>query len=98
MPSCKFGCGKEAAPGPLVMHERSCAKNPDRSSSITQPRGTCAYCGKESTAGAIKTHELYGCKNRPESMLELGRVPCKNCDKLFLPGPLVVHERACAGV
>lgn len=98
MPSCKYGCGKEAAPGPLVMHERACARNPDRNASIVQPKRQCVYCGKVSTAGAIKTHEKYGCKHRPSSMMDLGRVPCRTCGNPFLPGPLVIHERACGGV
>jgi hypothetical protein len=95
---CKWGCGTKSLPGPISMHERSCAKNPDQTpTTISQPTGECKWgCGKVTTLGALKTHELYGCKQRRVKK-SLNRAPCPTCGKAMLPGPLALHRPACSG-
>lgn len=83
------------------MHERyACLLNPDRVAlTVKQPTGQCRYCGVVKTKGALRTHELYGCPERPEPGAaeheQAKRARCRYCGFTTMPGPLVSHERSC---
>jgi len=93
---CPYGCGKEAAPGPMKMHQRACPNRPEKDVfTIVQPKAVCRYCGFKSTAGAVATHEKYGCAKRPMDGGD-ARVTCEFCGKVrTMPGAMVRHYNVC---
>lgn len=93
--SCPW-CGKQCAPGPMKQHLKACAKNPHKGEfHVDQPRGTCRFCGMETTLGALATHEAYGCSKRPSDGGN-ARQTCQYCGEVTtLPPALISHERIC---
>lgn len=93
--TCEF-CGREAAPGPMVNHKKTCSMNPEATGyHVHQPTATCRYCGLTSTAGPIGVHERYGCPNRPPDIEGPGIGTCPHCGLTTTGGALAVHVRAC---
>ena len=95
---CKWGCGKETRPGPMVNHEKTCEKNPDKTGySLTHPRRHCKWgCGMESTSGALSVHEKYGCPKIPKGeRAGPGMTICPACGMRSTSGAMARHIRVC---